>query len=240
RAPSSIEPFIRTLTAKVAISVVLGALWATATLVTMNRSSLVLAASLLAGYLVLFIVMGTLTVPFRAAENMAVVGLVDSVEKCSALGAWILLRPIVGRHTELLPATLTVGCAIAVLFALAFLPTRFRSVRWPSPHQVVRLWRSSFSFGMVGVASQILRADVAIVGSAAGSYAAGVYAAPARFANVLTVVTASFSAAVFPRLAGGLNRQAVRKQAVVGAAVVLALMACGLFVVGAAAPVIVP
>src|SRR5207249_3727682 len=68
RAPSSIEPFIRTLTAKVAISVVLGALWATATLVTMNRSSLVLAASLLAGYLVLFIVMGTLTVPFRAAE----------------------------------------------------------------------------------------------------------------------------------------------------------------------------
>jgi O-antigen/teichoic acid export membrane protein len=240
RDPSSIEPFSRTLTAKLTIGVLLAALWAVATVVTMNRSSLLVATCLIAAYLALQIVMGTLTVPFRAAENMAVVGLVTSVEKCSALGAWVVLRPLTGNDPALLPTTLAVGCGMAVLCAIALLPKPFRSIGRPSPQQLVVLWRSSFSFGMVGVASQILRADVAIVGSVAGSYAAGVYAAPARLANFLTVVPASFSAAVFPRLAGGLDRRAVRREAVIGASVVLLVMALGLLILGIAAPVIVP
>lgn len=240
RDPRSTEPFIHTLTAKLAIGGLLAALWTVAVIVFMNRSSLLSAACVIAAYLALLIVWGTLTVPFRAAENMAVVGLITSVEKCSALGAWLALKPLTGSHPVLLPTTLAFGCGMAALCSVALLPKRFRSIGRLSPTQLVALWRSSFSFGMVGVASQILRADVAIVGSVAGSFAAGVYAAPARLANFLSVVPASFSAAVFPRLAGGLDRRAVRREAVLGASVVLLVMAVGLLALGIAAPVIVP
>jgi O-antigen/teichoic acid export membrane protein len=240
RDPNSIQPFIRTLTAKLAIGVLLGALWAVATVLTMNGSTLFVATFSMSTYVVLLIVMGTLTVPFRAAESMAIVGLVSSVEKCSALGAWMLMHAVTGSNPALLPVALAVGCGIAALCAIAVLPKRFRSIGRISPQEMVNLWRSSFSFGMVGVAAQILRADVAIVGSVAGSYAAGVYAAPARLANFLTVVPASFSAAVFPRLAGGLDRQSVRKQALIGGSLVLLVMAIGLLVLGIAAPVAVP
>jgi O-antigen/teichoic acid export membrane protein len=240
RDPTSIQPFTRTLTAKLAIGVILAGLWAVATVLTMNRSALFVALLLMSTYVVLLIVMGTLTVPFRAAESMAIVGLVSSVEKCSALGAWIALRPLTGVNPDLLPLALAAGCGVAVLCAFAFLPKRFRSIGRTSAREIVDLWRSSFSFGMVGVAAQILRADVAIVGSVAGSYAAGVYAAPARLANFLTVIPSSFSAAVFPRLSGGLDRQSVRKEAVVGGTVVVLVMAVGLFILGIAAPVAVP
>src|SRR5437879_3202921 len=72
RDPTSVEVFNRTLTAKVAVATLVAVAWIMASLSPLVDSSLKLPAVILAGYVLCQIVAGTLTVPFRASQNMTV------------------------------------------------------------------------------------------------------------------------------------------------------------------------
>ena len=238
-SPAAIGIFRQTLTAKLTLATILGVAWVAISLVALN-SSLKIPIALLAGYLLSLIVAGTLTVPFRASENMTVVSVVGALEKAVTLAVWLVIQAHGGHGLEALPIALVAGGTASVVCALVLIPRRFLAIASPSFRDVFDLWRSSYSFGMVGVSAQIQRVDVAIVSGVAGPYAAGVYAAPARMAGFLAVIPASFSAAVFPRIARSSRDGSSRRPEFLGAAAVLALMALLLVVGAIAAPVLVP
>ena len=231
RSPSSIELFKQTLTAKLTLAALMALAWVVISLATLGRSSLELPIALLAGYLLSLVVAGTLTVPFRASENMSVVGLVGAVEKVVTLGVWLAMQSF-GRYPPeiMLPVALVAGGGASVACAFVFIPRHFLAIATPSLRGILELWRSSYSFGMVGVSAGILRADVAIVSAVAGPYASGVYAAPARITSFLVVIPASFSAAVFPRIARSSAEGTSRRPEVISAAAMLAVM---VFLLGA-------
>jgi O-antigen/teichoic acid export membrane protein len=140
----------------------------------------------------------------------------------------------------MLPLALLAGGVASVACAAAFLPRDLLAFEAPSLHRLVELWRSSFSFGMVGVSAGILRADVAIVSAIAGPYAAGVYSAPARLTSFLVVIPASFSAAVFPRVARASVAGTSRRPEMIGGAAILAVMVLLLVVFAILAPIVIP
>src|SRR5581483_8389824 len=147
---------------------------------------------------------------------------------------------VAGSHPETLAIALVVGGAVSVVFGLAVIPRRFLKLGATSPRQIVRLWLASYSFGMVGAAAQLLRADVAIVTAVAGPYAGGVYAAPARLFTFLTVLPSSFSVALFSRVASAHGDLSVRRQALVLGGVVVGILSVALLVLGATARTVVP
>jgi O-antigen/teichoic acid export membrane protein len=239
RNPSSIERFRQTLTAKLTVATLLAFVWIMIALATLQGSSLRLPVVLLGGYLLTLVVAGTLTVPFRASENMTVVSIVGAVEKAVALGVSLVAQALVGYQPEVLPIALLVGGGASVGFALALIPRHLLAIEPPSIRAIVELWRSSYSFGMVGVSAQILRADTAIVNAFSGSYAAGVYAAPARLTSFLAVIPASFSAAVFPRIVRSSAHGTSQRPEILGACVMLAVMVLLLVTLAIAAPVLI-
>jgi O-antigen/teichoic acid export membrane protein len=241
RSPSSIELFKETLTAKLTLAVLMALAWVVISLATLGRVSLQLPIALLAGYLLSLVVAGTLTVPFRASENMTVVSLVGAVEKVVTLGVWLALQSL-GRYRPeiMLPLALMAGGWASVVCAVAFVPRHFLTIATPSLRRIVQLWQSSYSFGMVGVSAGILRADVAIVSAIAGAHASGIYAAPARITSFLSVVPASFSAAVFPRIARSSVAGTSQRPEILSAGAMLALMVLLLGAFALVAPIAVP
>jgi O-antigen/teichoic acid export membrane protein len=240
RNPTSVELFRRTLSAKVGIGLLLALAWAVISLTVLANTSLKLGVATLGVYIFTFVIAGTLTVPFRASERMTVVSAVAAVEKVVALGAWLAIQIHGGIGLEALPIALVIGGAASVVCAAILVPRHLLAITVPSVKLVLELWRTSYSFGMVGLSTQILRADVAIVSSVSGPFAAGVYAAPARLTALLTVIPASFSAAIFPRIARSASTGASRRPELVSAAGMLALMVLILGAAALAAPIVVP
>ena len=240
RSPSSSDLFTRTLTAKLVLALLLAIAWVVVSLTALDRSSLKLAVALLAGYLASQVVVGTLTVPFRASENMVIVSVVGVVEKAVTLGVWLAMQGVTGYRPEGLPIALVAGGGASIVCATILIPRQLLSVSTPSIREVIGLWKSSYSFGMVGVSSQIQRVDVAIVSLVAGSYAAGVYAAPARLTTFLSVIPASFSAAVFPRIARSAVDGTSQRPELISAGAMLGVMVILLGALAIAAPVLVP
>lgn len=240
QSPSSVGLFGQTLTAKLTLAAMLALAWVVIALTILEGSSLQLAVALLGGYLLSLVIAGTLTVPFRASEKMTVVSTVAAVEKVVALGAWLAMQAHGGLGPEALPIALVVGGVASVVCAAVLVPRHLLALTTPSIRQILELWRSSYSFGMVGVSTQLLRADVAIVSAVSGPFSAGVYAAPARLTAFLTVIPASFSAAVFPRIARSSSNGASRRPELVSAGAMLALMVLILGGVAVAAPLVVP
>ncbi len=241
RRPASVELFKETLTAKLTLAGLMALGWLLISFATLGRSSLGLPIAMLAGYLLSLVVAGTLMVPFRASENMSVVGLVGAAEKLVTLGVWLATYSL-GRYRPevILPLALLVGGWASVIVAAVLIPRRLLALSTPSLLRILELWRSSYSFGMVGVSAGILRADVAIVSAIAGPYASGIYAAPARITSFLVVIPASFSAAVFPRIARSSIDGTSRRNEVVSAAAMLAVMVLLLVGFAVAAPVVIP
>ena len=239
QSPSSTELFRQTLSAKLMLATLLALAWAAISFITLDSSSLRLPVALLAGYLLSLIVAGTLTVPFRASEHMTVVGVVGAVEKAVALGVWLALQPFGGPRPQILAIALVAGGAASVLCAAVFIPRHLLLIAAPSLRQVLNLWRSSYSFGMVGVSAQIQRADTAIVSGIAGPLAAGVYAAPARLASFLSVIPASFSVAIFPRMARTSRDNTSRRPELLSTVAMVVTMVFLLAVFAVAAPLAV-
>ncbi len=241
RNPSAPDTFQETLTAKLTIATVLAVLWGLSSVVLLSHSPLEVPVVLLAAYVFCLIAAGTLTVPFRASENMSVVSLVGAIEKLAALGVWVAMQAFVPNRPEItLPIALSAGGAASVVSASVFIPRRLVAITAPSIRQILQLWKWSYSFGMVGVSAGILRADVAIVNAIAGSYSSGVYAAPARITSFLSIIPSSFSAAVFPRIARSSASGASRLPEVLSAVGMLAIMVALLGVFALVAPLVIP
>jgi O-antigen/teichoic acid export membrane protein len=240
RNPTSLDLFKRTLSAKLAIALLLAVAWVVISLTMLASTSLKLGVALLGAYVLTFVIAGTLTVPFRASERMTIVSVIAAVEKVVALVAWLAMQIHGGIGFEALPIALVIGGVASVVCAAILIPRDLLALNIPSFRVVVDLWRSSFSFGMVGVSTQILRADVAIVSAVSGPFAAGVYAAPARFTAFVTVIPAAFSAAIFPRIARSATTGASRRPEFISAAAMLALMVLILGGFALAAPLVVP
>lgn len=240
RSPSSTESFAQTLTAKLTLAIVLALLWVVISFAILRSSSLKLPVALLAGYLLSLVIAGTLTVPFRASENMTVVSVVGAVEKAVALGVSLAMQAHGGYRPEILPVALVAGGIASVLCAAFFIPRHLVVLVAPSIRSIINLWRLSYSFGLVGASAQILRVDVAIVGAVSGSYAAGVYAAPSRLTTFLAVIPASFSAAVFPRLVRSSGGQTSRRPELISAGGMIIVMVLVLGSFAVAAPLVVP
>jgi O-antigen/teichoic acid export membrane protein len=241
RNPSSFELFRQTLTAKLTLATLLALAWVVITFPVLGRSQLGVPITLLAGYLFFLVVSGTLTVPFRASENMTAVSIIGALQNTVSLGVWLGLQSLGSYRPEImLPIALGAGGAASVACAVALVPRHLLAIATPSLRQMIDLWRSSYSFGMVGLAAGILRADVAIVSALAGPYASGVYAAPARLTSFLVVIPASFSAAVFPRIARSSTDGTSRRPEIISAAAMLGVMVVLLGSLAAVAPVVVP
>jgi O-antigen/teichoic acid export membrane protein len=241
RSPSSIELFKETLTAKLTLAALMAVAWVVISGATLGRSALGMPIMLLAGYLLSLVVAGTLTVPFRASENMSVVSFVGAVEKVVTLCVWLALQSLGRYRPELiLPMALVAGGGASVVCAALFIPRGLLAIATPSLRRVVELWQSSYSFGLVGVSAGILRADVAIVSAIAGPHASGIYAAPARITSFLVVIPSSFSAAVFPRIARSSADGTSRRPEVTSAGAMLAVMVLLLGVFAVVAPVVIP
>jgi O-antigen/teichoic acid export membrane protein len=240
QSPASVGLFRQTLTSKLVVASALAAIWLAVSMVAFQHTWRFLPSLMLAGYLMFLVVAGTLTVPFRASESMLLVSIVGTVEKLVALAVWLILSAGRQDAATALGAALLVGAATSALVAAAFVRRDLLALSMPSIRDVVFLWRSSYNFGMVGLSAGILRADVAIVTAAAGSYAAGIYGAPARITSFLTIVPASFSAAMFPRIARLHAASESRRQDFIATLIVLGFMTLMIAILAAAAPFVIP
>jgi O-antigen/teichoic acid export membrane protein len=132
-----------------------------------------------------------------------------------------------------LPLGLAVGSAVSVVCSWPLLEPRFRNMTRVDLRQLRAAWTESIHFWMVGLTTQIQRADVAVVSALAGPAAAGTFAVPARLVGPLLIFPNAYSMALFPRIASAHNRRLAHREAARGQLLLLAGMSVllgGLFV----------
>lgn len=222
--PSNVSAFTRTLTAKLLLALLLGLVWTLVTVVGAVWAHDLGTYALLGAYISVLIMAGTVTVPFRAAERMNVVAVASVVEKVSALAFTAALLLLVDAGQMSLVVGLTVGAIASLVIPLTLLNKRYKKPERPSFRGLWQLWKSSLGFGITGLTTQIQKADVAIVGLIAGPAAAGAFAAPARLTGPLGVLPNAYSTALFPRVAAARDRQRARREALLGAAIMMTVM----------------
>jgi O-antigen/teichoic acid export membrane protein len=217
------DPFIRTFSAKIVIACLLGLGWALIGLLLPSGPEKG-AIVILGAYVTSLIAASTIEVPFRASQRMGVVAVVITLEKLTALVVSLLLFSFLRADPIFLSASLVCGSLVSAAAGARLLEPAYRRLRRPTIGDIWFLWRNSFSFGMLGLATQIQRADVAIVNLVSGPVAAGIYGAPARLVGLFSVLPGAFSAAMYPRVAAANDRIAAHREAVKGAAVMMGLL----------------
>ena len=114
-------------------------------------------------------------------------GVVGLVEKGVALIVTVGLLWALGGAETALCLGLAIGSLVASLVAWTRLENRFRTWEPARIRALLGLVRDSFSFGVSGAASQLSRADVAIVTGVAEGRRGGLFAAPSRLTPFLGV-----------------------------------------------------
>jgi O-antigen/teichoic acid export membrane protein len=108
---------------------------------------------------------------------------------------------VIGDPAGALVIGLATGAVLATVLAATLIEAQMRRVNRPTIRQIASALRASFGFAMSSLALQAQRLDVAIVGLAAGSFNAGIYAAPARLTNALGILPTAFATSLFPNAA---------------------------------------
>jgi O-antigen/teichoic acid export membrane protein len=218
REPIRSSSFSRALASKLFLASLLGIAWVLLTWVGSTLGVWSPVVVMLGPFLAFEIVARTLEVPLRANRRMLSVSVLAMAN--SALGLLIVGGIVVsGRDPSLgLPFGLAVASALTVISSWLVIEPEFRRVTRISPRDLVDAWKDSLHFGLVGLTTQIQRADVALVGALAGPTAAGIFAVPARLVGPLTIIPYAYSAAIFPRVAGAQDRRQAHRE-VVGSAV---------------------
>jgi len=142
----------------------------------------------------------TLLAPFQAGERMHQVAAVTATERL-VLVAVVGIGVIIGDPAGALVIGLAMGAVLATVLAVTLIEAQMRRVNRPTIRQIGSALRASFGFAMSSLALQAQRLDVAIVGLTAGSFNAGIYAAPARLTNALGILPTAFATSLFPNAA---------------------------------------
>jgi O-antigen/teichoic acid export membrane protein len=201
RTDGSVESYARTLGVKIALGGVLATLWL-GIVGGMSIGSSRATAYLPFGIYIFFAALAsTLAIPFRAQERFTPVAMSGVTEKASVLvilGGLVVANKLNAVGFSL---ALAVGpIASSTQLALA-LDRRFLKAPATTTHDIIAMWNAAKHFGLTGVASQVLRADVAIVAALSGASAAGIYAAPSRITLVLVLLPGALSITLFSRAA---------------------------------------
>lgn len=218
--PALSSSFTTTLATKLLLAVSLGTGWIVLACIGGMAGLWPWTISLLGPFLAFEIVASTLEVPLRAAQRMVVVsGLTtaDAVLGLVSVGGLVLS----GRDPALaLPVGLTVASGSTAVWSWWLIEPRFRKLTRIGLRRLATTWKESLHFGLVGLATQIQRADVAVVGALAGPTAAGIFAIPARLVGPLSIIPYAYSAALFPRVAAAQDHRRAHREAV-GSALLL-------------------
>jgi O-antigen/teichoic acid export membrane protein len=185
------------------------------------------------------IVAATLLVPLRASERLAVVAFVGIFEKVAALVVSIICFAIFPRSAIPLTMGLASGSVLAALMAGILLPPPYRSLPRFSLSALLALLRSSINFGLASLASQLQRADVAVVNFVAGPVASGLYGAAARLSSLIGVMPTAFSQSMYPFIARSSDRKAAYWSALRTGSLMLVAVSGSLLVCYLYAPLII-
>jgi O-antigen/teichoic acid export membrane protein len=143
---------------------------------------------------------GTLLAPLQASERMHQVAAVTATERLVLLVV-VSIGAVTGAAAVLFVTGLAVGGMAAAALAAALIDPSMRRVTWPTLREIGGALRSSLGFAMSSLAIHVQRLDVAIVGLIAGSFSAGIYAAPARLTGALGILPTAFATSLFPNAA---------------------------------------
>ena len=230
RQPGDLRVFTSTLSSKILMSVIVGTLWIVGVLALGTLSPGWRDFWWLGPYIAFSDVASALTVLPKSREEMSRVAIVQMVQKVVCLLVALAFIPL-GHAYEALLVGLPAGALISIVVCTRFVEAPYRQLSWPGLASIKDLWVASAGFGIAGFAAQLQRADVAIVGAAAGPAAAGLYAAPSRITNMVAVLPTALSVAILPRVARPGDAKAARRDSVLAVAVVVLLSGIGLLVV---------
>lgn len=185
--------FEESLGLKILLSTCVGVIWL--------LGGLIFGRSLVMLTFALFVIAEPLTnafeVPFRASEQFVRVAILQVGRRGVALAlGWAFLK---ARPDALIfPVVMAVGSVVMLAAAWSWYRVKIRvGIRWSG---IARLMKQSWVFGLSGFAAQVQRADVAIVAAVASSFAAGIYAAPARLTGPLNLVPTALAGVLLPRM----------------------------------------
>lgn len=210
--PDATHVFTETLSSKFVLSISVGAVWTLVTGSIALSSPAWWAIVPLGGFIVLSDATQSINVVARSGQRMSVVAMTSIVEKTATFFIVSVLFAIHSMSVMGYVFAMGVGVLLSALVAWRKLPKRFQRITATSPRNVLSLLQESKGFGLSSFASQIQKADVSIVASVAGSHAAGIFAAPARFTNILGFVPLALAGALFPRIASATDRTQARKE----------------------------
>jgi O-antigen/teichoic acid export membrane protein len=238
RSRDEVAIFRRTLGAKFAIAIMLSGGW------TVVCAGLQLAGAgswsytVLGAYIFLRLIGSTLEVPFRSMQRLTPVVMEQSVQGAvSVVAVALLLSAHLGPAA--LALALVLGMLAGVVLLVASLPAAWRRLPpLPTGPELYAVWKSAWSFGLTSVASQLSRADTAVVAAVAGPLAAGVFAIPARLTGPLGMIPTAFSSAMLPEAASGAGSNVTHRRMLHAGGVILAVMTVVLGVLFAAAPLL--
>lgn len=231
RDPEGVEVFTSTLSAKLLISTIAGLVWVVAILAIGATNAAWRPLWLLGPYIAFSDIASALLVLPKSRERMQRVAVVQFVQKSVCLVITVVMIGS-GFAVEALLVGLPFGALVSILVCLGYVEPPFRRVKRPDLGGIKELWTASAGFGVAGIAAQLQRADIALVGASAGPVAAGLYAAPARITNMVSVLPSALSVAMLPRVASTRDRRSARREGVMAIAVVVGVSAVGLLIVG--------
>lgn len=196
-----VETYSRTLGVKIVLGGALATLWL-GVVGGMSIGSSRATAYLPFGIYIFFaVIASTLAVPFRAQERFTPVALSGITEKASVLlvlGGLVAANKLNASGFSL---ALAVGPIASSMQLALGLEHRFLRLPATTTRDIIATWNKAKHFGLTGVASQALRADVAIVAAVSGATAAGIYAAPNRITAALVLLPGALSITLFSRAA---------------------------------------
>lgn len=241
RNPHDLEVFSSTLGAKVVTSGGVGLAWMLVVGAVAIANPAWWSLVPLGAYIALSDIASTLTVVARSREQMHISAITQIVQKAACLIATSAALYLLADVRYAFPLGLVLGSAASVGVAIYLLDPECRTISRPTPGSIAHLWRTSAGFGWSGLAAQVQRVDIAIVAALAGPAAAGLYAAPSRLTNLLTILPTALSAALFPRVAGASGRGGkARRDVLMAIGFTLALSTLAMAIIFSLADWIVP
>lgn len=196
----SAEMFATSLGVRSAVAFGVGGGWVAVTAIMAFSGFAPWYAPVLGVWIAFSLLWNTILAPLQASERMHQVAAVTASERVVAL-AVVGAGTLTGYAAGALVIGLAAGAIVAAVLATGLIESSLRRIRRPALREISRALRSSLGFALSSLAIQVQRLDVAIISTAAGSFSAGIYAAPARLTGALGLLPSGFAMSLFPNAA---------------------------------------